>query len=77
MSRSNETDDFRFVSLEVPIVSMTVHFSRDCYGLAGFTMNLADGTDSGLLGKEGVNEKLKETIELINPTGFGTKHPDT
>jgi hypothetical protein len=56
---------------------MTVHFSRDCYGLSGFTLNLADGTDSGLLGKEGVNEKCVETIELINPTGFGTKHPDT
>ena len=77
MRRNNETDDFRFVSLEVPIVSMTVHYSEDCYGLAGFTLNLADGTDSGLLGKEGVNEKKTKTIELINPTGFGTRHPDT
>ncbi len=56
---------------------MTVDCSRDCDGLAGFTLNLADGTDSGLLGKEGVNEKCKETIELINTTGFGTRHPDT
>ena len=56
MQRGCETDKFRFVSLEVPIVSLTVHFSPDCYGLAGFTVNLADGTDSGLLGKVGTND---------------------
>jgi hypothetical protein len=77
MSRGGESDKFRFVSLEVPIVSMKVHYSEDCYGLAGFTLNLADGTDSGLLGKEGTNEKKEKTIELINPNGFSTRHPDS
>jgi hypothetical protein len=78
MERGGTSDKHRFVSLEVPIVSLTVHFSPDCYGLSGFIVNLADGTDSGLLGKVGTNDnRTTKTIELINPSGFSTRHPDS
>lgn len=78
MGRSGTSTKFRYVSLEVPIVSLTVHHSPDCHGIAGFTVNLADGTDSGLLGKEGYNSnRTTKTIELINPNGFSTYHPDS
>jgi hypothetical protein len=78
MNRGGESDKFRFVSLEVPLVSLTVHYSPDCYGIAGFIVNLADGSSSDLLGKVGTNDnRTTKTIELINPNGFSTRHPDS
>lgn len=56
MQRGENSTKFRFVSLEVPLESLTVHHSPDCHGIAGFTVNLVDGTNSGLLGKEGYND---------------------
>jgi len=78
MSRGGTSAKFRFVSLEVPIESVTVHYSPDCHGLAGFTVNLVDGTNSGLLGKEGYNSnRTTKTIYLIGTNGFSTHHPDS
>ena len=75
----NSLDKFRFVSLDVPIKSITVHYSADCYGLTGFEVNLEDGTKSELLGKVGNNSHNRTTKELIlnAPHTVKSLHPNS